>query len=117
MTERRPMGGLENEVMAHLWTSGSPATPADVHRAAAPDLAYTTIMTVLTRLWDKGILERERKGRAYVYTPVRTEAEHRAAEMELTLDGCGDRHAVLESFLRRLGTQDRRQLRTLLDQS
>ncbi len=101
--------------MAHLWTTSNAEAPAEVHQAVAPDLAYTTIMTVLTRLWDKGILQRERKGRAYVYTPIRSEAEHRAAEMQLALDGCGDRQAVLESFLQKLGTSDRRQLRTLLD--
>ncbi len=101
--------------MAFLWSTSPPSSPADVHQGVAPDLAYTTIMTVLTRLWDKGFLDRERKGRAYVYTPVRSEAEHRAAQMQSVLEGCGDRKAALSSFVQSLGKAERRQLRTLLE--
>ena len=49
MTTRRPMGALEDHVMEYLWALGAPASPGDVHAAVAPELAYTTIMTVLTR--------------------------------------------------------------------
>ena len=49
VTRRRPTGALEDEVMAYLWATGTPANPAEVHQAVAPDLAYTTVMTVLTQ--------------------------------------------------------------------
>ena len=111
---RRPMGGLEDEIMAYLWAAAAPATPAEVHQAVAPDLAYTTVMTVMTRLWAKELLTRESKGRGYAYSPVRTEAEHRAEVMQTTLDHSADREAVLSSFVASLNRSDAEKLRNLL---
>ncbi len=68
------LGSLEAEVMAVLWQAGTPlsvrqtADRLNADRAAL--LAYTTVMTVLSRLAGKGILTRERSGRGYVYEPV-----------------------------------------------
>ena len=58
MVNRRPMGALEDQVMDYLWMIDDPVTPSEVHEAVAPELAYTTVMTVLSRLFDKGRLER-----------------------------------------------------------
>lgn len=109
------MRALENEVMAYVWATESPATPAEVHQAIAPELAYTTVMTVLTRLWEKGLLTREAQGRGFAYAPVRTEAEHRADQMQTTLESSGDRDAVLSSFVASLADKDAVVLRRLLD--
>ncbi len=103
--------------MDYLWTTGVSATPAEVHQAVAPELAYTTIMTVLSRLWDKNRLARERRGRAYAYEPVRTEAEHRADRMQTTLVDAGDRAAVLSSFVETLDDDDTKMLRKLLHET
>ena len=65
--ERRANGELEAAVLEFLWAIGEPSTPGQVHDAVAPDLAYTTVMTVLNRLHSKEALERERRGRAYAY--------------------------------------------------
>lgn len=113
---RRPMGALEEHVMDYLWAVDAPAAPAEVHQAVAPELAYTTVTTVLTRLWDKGRVERSRKGRAYVYAPVRTEAEHRADAMTTTLGAAANRPAVLGNFVEALDAQDLAVLRSLLDE-
>jgi len=114
MAARRPIGGLEDEVMAYVWATMTPATPAEVHQAIAPELAYTTVMTVLTRLWGKGLLNREPRGRGFAYAPVRTEAEHKADQMRSTLAECGDRDAVLSTFVASLGEQEVALLRELL---
>lgn len=114
MTKKRPTGALEDEIMAYLWATDAPATPAEVHQAVAPDLAYTTVMTVMTRLWSKELLSREAKGRGFVYAPVRTEAEHRARQMQSTLDESVDRSAVLSSFVDSLSHRDTGVLRALL---
>ena len=114
MSSKRPMGALEEEVMAYLWATGAPATPADVHQAVAPDLAYTTVMTVLSRLWTKDQLTREQKGRGFAYMPVATEAEHRAQQMQTTLDESDDRDGVLSSFVESLNPRDVEKLRLLL---
>lgn len=114
MTTRRPMGALEDEIMAYLWATECAATTAEVHQAVAPDLAYTTVMTVLTRLWAKELLTREAKGRGYAYRPVRSEAQHRAEMMQNTLENSADRAAVLSSFVASLSPADARSLRRLL---
>lgn len=116
MVERRPMGALTDEIMAYLWAVDGPATPSEVHEAVAPELAYTTVMTILTRQWQKGDLSRSRVGRAYAYEPVRTEADHRAERMQVTLGAAGDKAAVLSSFVDSLTVKDAKTLRRLLDE-
>jgi predicted transcriptional regulator len=66
------LGPLEREVMAIMWRSGPLSVPevhARLRRRRAP-LAYTSVMTVMSRLNDKGILERQKSGRGYVYRAV-----------------------------------------------
>jgi predicted transcriptional regulator len=114
---RRPVGGLEEEVMQYLWAADVESTPAEVHKVVCPELAYTTVMTVLTRLYEKGQLERGRRGRAYTYRPVRTEAEYRASSMQTALSDAQDRSAVLSSFVESLDGSDLSVLRKLLKRS
>ncbi len=111
---RRPTGSLEAEVLAALWASEDGATPGDVHGSMGEGLAYTTVMTILTRLWKKGLVERERRGRAYVYRPVVSEAELAARRMCTHLDQVGDREAVLSTFVGTLGKKDAQALRRIL---
>jgi predicted transcriptional regulator len=61
------LGRLERRVLDVVWRLG-PATVRDVRTAIDRTVAYTTVMTVLDRLYKKGVLERERAGRAYVYS-------------------------------------------------
>jgi len=79
----RILGEREREVMAVLWTRGS----ASVHQVAArlsAVLAYTTVMTTLDRLFKKGLLAREKKDRAFIYSPIlsaRDVEQQRAAHL------------------------------------
>lgn len=72
------VGPLEAEVMRAVWATGTPMTVRDVldrlNRRRSPRLAYTTIMTVMARLAEKGILERHLEGRGYVYEPTVADA-------------------------------------------
>jgi predicted transcriptional regulator len=74
------VGPLESAVLDVLWAARKPLAVRDVldrlnERRRQP-LAYTTVMTVMSRLADKGILDRERDGRGYLYAPaVRNVAE------------------------------------------
>jgi predicted transcriptional regulator len=115
-TGRRPAGQLENEVLAALWAAETPLTAAHVQAGLAGDLAYTTVMTILTRLHGKGLVTRERAGRGYAYTPVRDEAEHTAAAMHSLLGRGGNRAAVLTRFFSNLSDDDGRLLQQLLDE-
>jgi predicted transcriptional regulator len=114
---RRPAGGLESEVLAALWAADRPMTPGDVQRELGGELAYTTVMTALTRLHEKGAVERRRAGRAYAYTPVLDQAGMAAARMRGVLDGGQDREAVLARFVGSLSADDERLLAELLDRA
>lgn len=111
------MGALEHEVLSELWALGKPATPAVVLDALATDLAYTTVMTILTRLWQKGLVTRKRSGRAYAYTPSLSEAELTARRMRTTLAAASDQKAALGRFVGSLSAREARTLRTLLEDS
>lgn len=85
------LGPLETEIMQILWQEGS-STVKKVHRKLAQqrDIAYTTVMTTMSRLADKGVLNRERDGLAYVYTPVISEDEFVNLVVRQVLDGLLD---------------------------
>lgn len=74
------LGELEARVMEIIWSKG-PLTVRQVHRALEQerDLAYTTVMTVMTRLAEKGVLAKTKQGNAFLYT-ARLEKE--AFQME-----------------------------------
>ncbi|MGW3248283.1 BlaI/MecI/CopY family transcriptional regulator [Streptomyces sp. NPDC001070] len=78
------------------------------------DPAYTTMLTILTRLHDKGLVTRERAGRTRLYAPVRDEAAHTAAAMRALLVKGSDRAAVLARFVSELPTDDEELLERLL---
>lgn len=67
-------GSLEREVMDVLWAAGDLAV-REVQTRLPRDVAYTTVMTTLDRLFKKGILSRRRSGRAFRYSPALTRAE------------------------------------------
>ncbi len=117
MNDRRLTGELEHEVLSALWTMDEAATPADVRDELDTDLAYTTIMTILTRLWQKDLVTRERRGRAYAYAPAVTEAELTAQRMQAILAAASDRKAALNGFARSLSAREARALKAVLDGS
>lgn len=110
---RRARGELEGEVLAALWAAGGPVTAAVVQEQV-PDAAYTTVLTILTRLCDKGMVTRQREGRSHVYAPVDDQAGHAAAAMHSLLDEGGDRAAVLARFVSELSAEDEQLLEQLL---
>ncbi|MFI1093359.1 BlaI/MecI/CopY family transcriptional regulator [Streptomyces sp. NPDC020917] len=113
---RRARGELESAVLAALWSATGPLTSAQVNERIAGDLAYTTVLTILSRLYDKGILTRERSGRGYAYAPVQDEAAHTAEQMRSLLEGGHDRAAVLSRFVSELSSSDEQLLLRLLSE-
>jgi predicted transcriptional regulator len=113
---KRSTGELERAVMDLLWDQGGWLTPGEVHqRLGDPSLAYTTVMTILVRLWQKGRVERHRDGRAYAYHPVQGRDQYVAERMEHLLAEARDRSAVFSHFLDAIDPGDRVQLRRLLN--
>jgi predicted transcriptional regulator len=62
------LGTLEFELMEILWTNGESSVRDVVPKLSRP-LAYTTVMTTLDRLFKKGLLDRRKSDRAFVYSP------------------------------------------------
>ncbi|MDO0937753.1 BlaI/MecI/CopY family transcriptional regulator [Streptomyces sp. DG2A-72] len=113
---RRGQGELEVQVLAALRDADGPATAGWVQERLGGDLAYTTVITILTRLLAKGAVTRERAGRSFAWTPASDEAGLAARKMRKVLDGEQDREAVLASFVTALDPDDERLLRELLGQ-
>jgi BlaI family transcriptional regulator, penicillinase repressor len=75
----RRLGPLEQRTLDALWGRGN-ATVRELLESGCQDLAYTTLMTTLDRLFKKGLLVRAEEGRAFRYTPRYTRQElHREA--------------------------------------
>lgn len=115
MSERRADGELEGDVLGVLWEADEPLTPSEVNDRLAAGLAYTTVMTVLTRLWTKGLLERTRRGRAYAYRARISESDLATRRLTETLSGVSNRSEVLARFVVGLPTREKTALRRLLD--
>jgi predicted transcriptional regulator len=62
-----PLGALETQVMDEVWSRGGELSVRDVHAAFQARLAYTTVMTTMDRLHKKGLLDRRKEGRAFLY--------------------------------------------------
>ena len=97
-----------------LWASDSPLSPAEVRSVFADRLAYTTVLTVLTRLWRKNLVDREVRGRGFVYRPMLSEAELAAKRMHSDLRRSTDQEAALVQFVNGLSKGEAQTLRRLV---
>ena len=85
------LGPLETEIMQTLWQEER-STVKKVHRklSSQREIAYTTVMTTMSRLAEKGVLNRHREGLAYVYTPAILEEDFVTMVVHQVLDGLLD---------------------------
>jgi predicted transcriptional regulator len=112
--DRRGRGELESEVLATLWAAERPLTPADVQEGLGTPIAYNTVQTILIRLLDKGLVSREKLGRAHTYQPTRGQAELAAERMHAVMGRGKDHVAVLQRFVHGLSAADEQALRHLI---
>lgn len=114
---RLPAGALEAEVLAVLRAAGAPLSPGQVRERLTVrqrgELSYSTVVTIMSRLFAKGLLARERAGRGFAYAPV-DPASLAAGQMSRALDAGADHGAVLTRFVSGLSGRDARLLRRLL---
>jgi predicted transcriptional regulator len=121
------LGKLEKTVMEEAWRRGR-VSASDIYRAFGERNAYTTWMTTLDRLYKKGLLGREKEGRAYLYSPrvTREEFERGVAEdvlgdllgrsgaeplLACIVDAVSEHDRALLDELHRLVEEKRRELR------
>ena len=83
LSSRLSIPSLELDCMKTIWTLGQ-GTVKQVHRdlASRRTLAYTTVLTVLDRLHRKGVVHRERMGKAHLYRPAYFEEDARRDALE-----------------------------------
>lgn len=106
------LGPLEHRVMTQLWSEGA-ATVAQIvnvlNAASDRKLAYTTVMTILVRLHEKGYVRREATGRSYRYEAAMDETELTALVGRRDLSRLIERYgaASLAQFAEDLGSSER----------
>ena len=61
------LGPLEAQLMEFIWAAQGPVTAREVHEGSGAEAKYITVLTVLNNLCDKGILERAKRGRVFVF--------------------------------------------------
>jgi predicted transcriptional regulator len=121
------LGTLEQRVMERVWERGE-VTVRDVLSDVGGEVAYTTVMTTLDRLYKKGLLQRRKAGRAFAYTAAvkRDELQRALATgffdrvlqdrgrplpaLSSLVDAVGDRDRELLDELERLVREKRREL-------
>jgi predicted transcriptional regulator len=111
---RRAAGELETAVLAVLQAAGSPLSPAEVRDRLGGGLAYTTVVTILSRLHGKGVLDRRKAGRSFRYAPADDQAGLAARRLARMLDAEPDREGVLARFVSGLSGADEELLRRVL---
>ena len=114
----REFGQLESAIMEVIWSQERPLVVREVReRLHYPrPVAYTTVMTVLTILHGKGVLQREKHGRAWRYWPEEQRAEHDARLMTEILRSGSHQRLTLEEFVGRLGSEELDAIRSVVDQ-
>ena len=110
---RQVLGDLEAEIMECMCELGS-ASVREVHECLAEkrEIAYTTVMTVMSRLSEKGMLQRTQEGRAYLYAPVESRDAFCTNVVRRVLDGLfgGAGRPVLAHFVENLTEADSAEL-------
>jgi len=109
----REFGELESAIMDVVWASERPYLVREVRERLSYNraLAYTTVMTVMNILYGKGVLCREKHGRAWRYWPAESREEHDARLMAEVLRSGGNERITMMRFVERVSDEERESLR------
>jgi predicted transcriptional regulator len=110
------MGSLEAAVLDVLWNSDEALKPGDVlaRLEIEPVVAYSTVLTILRRLWKKRLVTRSKHGKAYRYQPTRSREEQAAEAMVEAFAAAGDPSVALGHFVEHLSADQTSALKRLL---
>lgn len=102
-------GPLETKLLALLWSHDRRLTVRAIHTLSS-ELAYTTILTTLDRLFRKGLLRRHKEGRAFAYEPrcSRDEllGELMSGQLTHLLTAAEESKVLLSTLVRAVGNTD-----------
>ncbi|MCI9134679.1 MAG: BlaI/MecI/CopY family transcriptional regulator [Lachnospiraceae bacterium] len=116
----RRLPDAEQEVMQALWACQVPAARTDIEEILfqTHPMAMTTLLTLLTRLSERGFVKIEKEGRRSLYTPCISREEYLASQSKSFFEKlCGGNLSVFASALcdSGLSREEIAQLRTLLE--
>ncbi|MFH5228171.1 BlaI/MecI/CopY family transcriptional regulator [Antrihabitans spumae] len=108
------LGALEADVMDILWRCAEPQSVRDIldsltHRNQT--FAYTTVLTVMTHLYEKGWVLRDKHGRGFLYRPSRSREEATSRALREILDASADSAAVLLHLARNVSATESEAIR------
>ncbi len=108
-TSSTVLGPLEWRVLDALWRRAAPGTVRDL-QPDFQEIAYTTLMTTLDRLYRKAILARTKAGRAFVYAPILSRAafdsQRATRALLMAVERGGGARPVLSCFVDAIGNHD-----------
>jgi predicted transcriptional regulator len=112
----REFGELEMAIMNVMWRAGRPYVVREVlgRMDYGRPVAYTTVMTVMNILYRKGVLHRDKEGRAWRYWPVEAREDHDARLMAEALRSGGDEDLTMRRFLERVSDDEMNSLRSAM---
>ncbi len=104
----REFGDLEMAIMQVMWACDRPYVVREVRERMqyGRPLAYTTVMTVMNILHRKGVLDREKLGRAWQYWPVEAREDHSPRLMTEVLRSGGDEMLTMRRFIERVNDEE-----------
>ena len=110
------LGHLEAEIMEIIWVKEK-VSVREVYEELKlkREIAYTTVMTIMGRLAEKNILQKEARGNAYLYIPTMTREDFTAAMVREVIDGLMDDYADIASnyFAKKTNPQDEAKINEL----
>lgn len=112
----REFGELESAIMDVVWAGDRAYPVREVRERLSYNrpVAYTTVMTVMNILHTKGVLCREKHGRAWRYWPVESREEHDARLMAEVLRSGGTVQITMLRFVERVSEEERESLRSAM---
>jgi predicted transcriptional regulator len=114
----REFGQLEGAIMDVIWSQDRPLLVREVRERLhySRPVAYTTVMTVMTILHGKGVLRREKYGRAWRYWPAEQREEHDARLMAEILRSGGNHRLTLSAFLSAVSAEELDTIKHVVEQ-
>lgn len=109
------MGTLERSIMDALWRHPDGIFAHDLAAMLPSQPAITTVLTVLVRLTHKGLVSRERVGRAHLYRAAVDKDAVAAEAMRAALDQAGDIEGAVQRFVGTVSPEVAAALREALD--
>lgn len=113
---RKVLGDLEADIMETIWSKGSVSVREVYEQLRLQrEIAYTTVMTIMGRLAEKKLLDKELQGNAYIYSPALSRSEFSKRVVSDVLDGLLEEFAepAMSHLLDRLSTEDEQKIERL----